>query len=156
MSTYDVIGEAVKMYEAGQSIKQIAEELSRAPSTIYAWLQDADVVLKKDRPNISTLLDEGLVNQVVQDYVRGVSVAKIIRVTSLSQNTIYKILDEKEVPLRRSEDFRKVVDKRLDQAVQMYKDGSKLIKIEVETGVQSTQLYKELYKQGVPLRRDIP
>lgn len=156
MSTYDAIVEAVKMYEAGQSVKQIAEELDRVPSTVYAWLQDAGVVLKKDRPNISSLLDEALVNQVVQDYVRGVSVAKIIRTSGLSQNTIYKILDEKEVPLRHAEDFRKVVDKRLELAVQMYKEGAKLVKIEVETGVQSTQLYKALYKEGIPLRRDIP
>jgi transposase-like protein len=157
MSTmYDVVVEAVKMYEAGQSIKQIAEELDRAPSTIYALLHDAGVALKKDRPGgITSFLDAALVDQVIKDYVSGVPVVRIMKTSGLTQSTIYQILEEREIPRRRSTEMRKTHNRSLEEAVEMYKNGAKLVAIYMKTGVHANQLYQELHILNEPLRRDI-
>jgi len=146
------------MYNAGTSVKDIADEFGWAPSTIYAILEDAGVVMRKDQQKrpIVDFLDEALVKQVTADYAKGVTVAKIKRTSGLSQHTIYRVLEDQGVPLRSSVEEKTRDDERVQRAVKMYKDGAKIIKIEVETGVASTMLYKELYKQGIPLRRDLP
>jgi len=154
-STYEILPEILRMYEAGQSVKAIATELDRAPSTIYALLQDAGVVLKKDRPGISSFLDSTLVDQVVKDYVDGVPVTRIMKTSELTQNTIYLILQEREIPRRRSPERRKAHNESLDEAVEMYQNGEKLIAIHIRTGIHANQLYTEIYKRNMPLRREI-
>lgn len=156
MSTLDTISQIAEMYEKGASVQEIAVEFDRARSTIYAMLQDAGVTLRENSTNIASFIDASLVNQVVQDYARGVTLAKIKRTSGLSQHTIYRILEQASVPLRGSASEKESDDRRVEQAIQMYKDGFKLVKIEVDTGVSSTMLYKALYREGVPLRSELP
>lgn len=151
---------AVEMYEQGAAIGAICQELGRSTTTIYQLLREGGVEPKRRAEavsvNIVDVLPPEMINAIVADYKANLSVARIMRVHDLTLYTLYKILDETKTPLRRAEDYSGIVRMRLDHAVQMYKDGAKIIQIEVETGIQSTQLYKELYKQGISLRRDIP
>ena len=155
-----IVDETVKMYEAGMPIGGIAEELGKSVTTVYALLREGGVEPKRREESqtrsIVDALPKEIVEQVTLDYVKGVSMSRIVRTSGLSINTVYKILKETGTALRRSEDNKAAFDMRLEKAVQMYKDGDKLIKIEMETGVQSNQLDKALYKQEVQLRRDIP
>lgn len=153
----EVINEMVEMYMAGHSVREVAEEFGRAPSTVYAVFQDAGVELRKEsRESVCAHLEPKLVEWVVDDYVKGVPVAKMIKMTGLSQHTIYQILEEKEVPTRASPaERRKVHSKSLEEAIQKYQAGDKLIKIYVDTGVGTNTLYAELYRRNIPLRREM-
>lgn len=155
-----LINDAVDMYNQGANIGTICQELGKSVTTVYQLLREGGIVPNRAQeggPKLVTLvLPEEVVKRVVADYLADVSMAKITRDTELTINTVYKILRETNTPLRRGQDYQEVRHMRIEQAIRMYREGAKLIKIEMETGVQATQLYKELAKAGVQLRREMP
>lgn len=151
---------AVNMYSQGANIADICREMEKSVTTVYQLLREGGIVPNRAQEGgpkrITDVLPKEIVDKVVADYVTDVSMARIIRNYELSVNSVYKILRETNTPLRRGQDYREIRHDRIEQALRMYKDGAKLIKIEIETGIQSTQLYKELGKAGIPLRREQP
>lgn len=151
-----IVAEMVSMYEQGADVKAIAEEFGRAPSTVYALLRDQGIALRKDL-GPSGFLDPELVETVLRDYAKGVPVTQIMAVTDLTQHTVYRILEEHGVETRRmaARKQKKTIAMAVNEAIQMYEDGAKLVAIQAQTGVYPQQLYAEMYKRAIPLRRDL-
>lgn len=91
----------LKLYKDGDTIKNIASELLCSESTIRRVIRDSDTPIRvSSRPAVYT---DSAKEKVVELYTEGLSILDIIEATQIrSEQTIYRILKEKDVTRRRN------------------------------------------------------
>jgi transposase-like protein len=95
----------------------------------------------------------GDIEGVCSDYVAGMKIRHLLKKWKLSNNTLYSILEEKGIPVRRENE--KVLEGRkkfLDRAVEMYQEEYPIKEIQAETGITGSTLYQELALRSLDTR----
>lgn len=88
--------------------------------------------------------------RVVALYKEGTTIDQIMKdVGYKSTNTIYGILHDNDIPLRR--DLATTQD--VETAIKLYKQGTTIDQIHKLTGVSVTCLYKNLRRRGIKFRQ---
>lgn len=132
--------EAIQAVIGGVNTEIIAQELGVSRSTIYLWLEEGDYLEQ---------LKEIRNREVADAYRSDMPVADIFSDFEISQSTLYRILREEDVELRRSlvdEDEEAII-------VLLYTEGYPIQKIEDTTGRSTWSIYNILHKHNVRLRR---
>lgn len=148
MALSEAIKEEVQeMLRADMPVSYIHEETGVSTSVIYSirrqlGLGRRDVLSGKDT--------DGLLKRYVETDI---PVTTLCREHGITVNKLYQLLDASNTPKRRGADHQKARKAQLDQAVQMYIEGTYYWEILRDTGVTQPSLTAELHKRGVPLRR---
>lgn len=132
--------ELLEMARAGVKPRVIAKELEVSVPTVYGLMRVHGV--------LATLAEERNAG-VLEDYKDGMKVFDILKKYGIAQYTLYKILSDAEVPLRRDSSRP-----RKDEAtiVELYKGKSTLTQIRKVTGRSVAYIYDVLDRHDVPRR----
>jgi hypothetical protein len=85
-------------YKQGWAVRRIAEYVSISQTTVMSILKRHDVPLRGGRHH-----NDDKVNEVVSLYLKGDSIKDILEKTAVrSEQTVYRILREKEVKMRKN------------------------------------------------------
>lgn len=96
---------------------------------------------------------ESEINDICEAYVAEEPVSSILVRFKIANNTFYKILRERGVPIRNTAEGRAPRKAFMDTAVDMYTQGIGVKDIYIETGISTSALYQELAVRNIPLRR---
>lgn len=133
--------EIIRRYEAGESSREIGEDLGTSGRTILHRLSEWGVRTKYFKD-----LDTA---DIVQRYQGGEKVVDIAKSLNVSEYTILNRLSECGLKLRRGP-ARKYDDAEI---CQMYRDGMSVREIKEKTGAENdATFYAILKRNGVPVR----
>lgn len=95
---------------------------------------------------------DGAAGRIVTAYLEDRPIEEITTRFEISKRTLYRLLDEKGIPLRCSGRGRKPSDVPDAQIVAAYVDGEPCSEIVARYGIGLDRLYRLLRLEGVPLR----
>jgi len=134
--------EAILMVLGGMSISSIAEELEISPSTVYGWLLNS---------NISEQLRQHRNESIVAMYEEEQPVHAICQQAQVSVGTVYRILHQHGIEMRRTiPEHSNDVDELI---VAAYRAGETLTRVRMMAKRSLTYIYKVLDSRLVPRRR---
>jgi len=137
--------EILLMNEAGLTPEAIADEMGLSPAAIRSIVKKSGLKTQPRKAGYS-------VQDVIRDYEEGKALQSISAEYGISISTIYQVLSENDVPIRKIK-FANTRQRQLDEAVAMYEGGAKISVITAETGIHQPTLHTELSRRNVPLRR---
>lgn len=137
--------EIIEMLIGKMSVRAIAEETGISEGSVRKVGIEAGVLAQRHE-------EAHDIANIMEMYQDGTPVAEILATHNLTYATFYSVLARNNIPTRRvaNEDSRK---RQLDEAVELYKQGMRIVEITEETGVTQPTLHLELHKRSVPLRR---
>jgi transposase len=144
--------EILVMFRAGASPYSIAEELGLGHQTIYRILREAGAMAIRGDQIYHLSKEERA--QLIEDYVRGDNVDEIRLRYKVSLELMYRMLSQAGIP-RRHEQYLASRKMALEDAIQMYREGAKLVDIKLATRVSASTLMYELRKRDVPMRTEL-
>lgn len=131
-----------QMWEAGiRDIEEIALETAYSTTYVRQLLRGRGY----DTSGATTRSPEE-VGGIIADYEGGMKISKIIRKWNISNNSLYKLLEDNDIPIRKGK------NKFLDKAVEMYVADATVREIFNETGVSPSVLYQALEERDIPMR----
>jgi transposase len=145
--------EAAAMHTAGLEPALIAEELDVSLPYAYNLLARAGVAIQTQR-GAASKLNKQQIDDIVTRYQNGERIVTLLGEYGLSYTSFYTLLRNQglDYPTWKGEqnDTSRV---RLQVAVSLYTDGAPIKVIIAQTGVHQPMLHQELYRLGIPLRR---
>lgn len=152
----ELVSEIVAMYGGGFRPSEIAVEVGISVPYTYTLLQRAGITTDEVlHSRMLGKLDDEQKGQLILDYQDyDQSVVSVLKKYDISHTQLYAFLCASGVSTRRYElGLLGVKDLRLDNAIQMYKDGYFVRVIVEETGIHQPQLHAELARREIPMRR---
>lgn len=136
-----------EMWEGGvRDLEEIRMETGYTTAYIRALLNSRGYEVSTVKARTDDEIDK-----ICADYLNpAMKVRHVLRNWSISLNTLYDILERKQIPLRKRETSKKA--QNTDLAVMMYQGGSALKEIFNESGIAAPDLYVELDNRDIPLR----
>lgn len=145
----EIYAEIVEMIKMGYGVDEIVEITGWSKGVIAKIRREANVLKTSMRCLLGVDVDG-----VVEWYAKGKTIKETCAEFDINRHTLYAALTATGTPMRKYDTFRnEVVERRFDEAMEMYKKGYFLWQIFNETGVAASQMSRELHKRGIPLRR---
>lgn len=126
----------------GISETVIAKELGLSAREVHR-------LISQYAPQVLHALRQQRLQAAIQDYEDGLPIHAILSRNSISQGTLYKLLHERNIPLR-SEAMSLATD---SQVIQLYRAHKTLYEIKARTHRSTQYIYDTLRKHNIPLRR---
>lgn len=155
----------VRMVHSSELLSNLSPQVRRALKTLVRSsvraeprnrLDSVRTTVGSDTDRITTSivprheLQQGTAEQVLTAYRAGYLVKDIAEELGIHRQTVYRIVDRAEQPLRRS--IPRMDDRLQRQACDLYLDGLSLAKISAKIGVPATTVKRALLANGVELR----
>ena len=133
------VGEIIKMYESGETVYKIAEELGVSTSSIFKWLKAMGVRGRRHR-----LSDEEK-ERIVVLYKEGATYRQIEERFGISSGRIAGII----APFRKGRKNHHLTESEIDDIVRLYESGQSVFRIAEELGVSEYTVYRHLKTRHV-------
>ena len=137
----------------GLTPAEIADQTTMSLPSVYRVLREAGVEPNKSKPGRELTVEQ--IRNVVADYTSrpDKSVTAILVEYKLTYGQLYKLLQDKGIPLRSANnELQAQRQAQLEAALSMYGAGVPISKIQMATGISAFKLYGELHRRGVPMR----
>lgn len=143
------LNEAIKMYKAGATKKEITDYTNLSESTLYKHLKIRSVETRK--PSLCTL--ENRLDKAIQLYQDGVKIHEIYKKTSIHKKTLFNTIHKLGIPTRIPNRFSNNRH-RIDIAIQMYLQGEGIHNILSKARIGKKLLYDTIDELELPRRRN--
>lgn len=134
----EIIDNIIKLYEKGYYLKHIGNEVNLNENKIKRVLLENNInIIRKSPPN-KKIINEGIINEITNDYINGFSIRKISKKYDISYEVTRKTLIKCGVELRgydytkTKEHIEKIVNKRIGRFKGDNSPSYKLIPIEIK------------------------
>lgn len=161
-----VVEDVVRMFRGGVEVGGIANAMDLPPATVVALLlrggvEDLELESMDDKRRVGGLgsagvggVSDAIRRLVIADWMRWMTMGAICKKYELLRNTVWQILLEEGVPLRKRTAMKELIKLRRDaEIVELYQSGMKVVEIAVAVGVEPWSVNTVLRKYNVPRRK---